>query len=355
MRVLFGIHDPGIIDHANALSEQILETGAEVAYVPSTDRFSVDCLQTIPELALVGVDGDSVWQPNSSFDQTVFDAVFVQTPYDEQRDGLRREIGKAERLSYAGYGTPLSNWTRGHYDLDFYSRCRYLLASSDYAVSQHRKRGVGVENVRRTGDPLLFKVRAAVEQHRISPDSPNVLWLPHWTLDWFGSPGYSTWTTTVHDVLSVATLTDVSLTIRPHPLLRQTLEGSKQTPERDALRRLLNLPNVHLSTESFVVDLLRATAVLTDGVSVIAYSCAAGLPVAVCRRPDSPPFGHAGADIVNQCEVLGSTEERIEWLRKHSSSISQRDPLSAAAQSVYRWFPLKAESPGSSFIDWLAE
>ena len=355
MHVLFGIHEPGIIDHANAICEQILDAGAEVTYASATEELSVEHHQYISEITPSRIDGESVWQPTEPFEQTGFDAVFVQTPYDEQRRALWRGMGKSERLSYAGYGTALSNWTRGHYDLDFYSRCRYLLASSDHAVAQYRERGIGSENVRWTGDALLFKLRAAVEQHRRSPDNPHILWLPHWTLDWFGSPGYSTWVTTVHDVLTVAALTDVAVTIRPHPLLRRTLERSKDTPEGDALVRLLELPNVHVSTGGIVEDLLRATAVLTDGVSVIAYSCAAGLPVAVCRRSDSPPFGHAGADIVSQCEVLASREDRIRWLRKQSRSISQGDPLSSAAQCVYRWFPLTAESPGSYFVSWLDE
>jgi len=236
VRILVGIHQPGIIDHVDALSKQLIAAGADVTYVPANDNLVLQDAGKISALAPVRKAGRPVYEQNVLLDLSSFDATFVQTPYDEQREPMWRELNQPDKLAYAGYGTALSNWTRGHFDLDFYSRCGYLLVPSERSVGEHTKRGVSPANVRHTGDALLFEVREAVQGEASSPRSPNILWLPHWTLDWFGSPGFSTWSTTVHDVLTVAELSEVAVTIRPHPLLRQTLTGAGHSPEGEALR-----------------------------------------------------------------------------------------------------------------------
>jgi hypothetical protein len=352
--VLFGVHELGIFDHSSALAAQLIAAGARVSFtVSSADPVAVDTsgLRTRVDVRFRGsaLVTDAPVFPGDG----CVDAALVQTPYDEQRAIPWQHAGANQGLAYAGYGLAISNWVRGHFDLPMYSRCRYLLAPSPAAAAAHLKRGVPPGNVRHTGDALLHELRTRlIDDVDVAP-RPTILWMPHWTEDWFGNPGYSTWSETVFDLLEVARAAEATVVVRPHPLLKRILVQSAASAPGRALREFLDLPNVSLSESDLVSDLLRATAALTDGVSVISYAAASGLPVGICRRQDSPLFSPAGTAIVGACDVLLGQDLRRLWIRRHVERIEPRDISSPAADEVNSWFPLHDRSPGELFAEWI--
>ncbi len=349
--MLFGLHDPRIIDHASALASQLLrartKTGWSWAGVkPLTEETSGRIPPALGDYEAERL-GDGGLEHRWS-------AVVVQTPYDEQRTSHWRELAQGDGLTYSGYGVPISNWTDGLYGLPFYRRCTYILLSTPEEAKRHEAKGTYRRRLIHTGDPLLFDVVTGVGESAIAT-KPTILWMPHWTVDWFGKPGYSTFAETVFDILDVARSEgEATFVVRPHPLLSQP-QGVSVPSDPDphvAYRELLRLPNVELSSRSLVDDLYAGSAVITDGVSGIAYAAAVGLPLAVCRRSDSPRFNEYGERIAATADTVVGSAERLRWIRNQVANPPHRRNESLRL-TVLECFPLHDRSPGEIFAERL--
>ena len=235
---------------------------------------------------------------------------------------------------------PLSTWTRGHF------RMAPILASSHYWPRASTNLMVTPPTTTyRTpssaGNPLLYELRS-----RLPPADPardetaKLLWAPHWTKAlWDGTRGYGRWRESVAALLDwKKSRPSGHLVFRPHPLFKAALEfylgTGKSVAHREAaksinigadrwalelIRELLALPNVELSTSSLVDDILRCAALVTDGISIIAYWSATGKPLLVIRYSASPPFNDGGEALVSVAEVAANGLEISEWLQKWSS------------------------------------
>jgi hypothetical protein len=280
----------------------------------------------------------------------------VQTPYDEQRSEPWARLSASDNLAYAGYGPPISNWIRGQYELPFFQRCGHILLPTPVEGSPYLTSGVDHDRLVHTGDPLLFEL---VEKRRTSapPREPKLLWMPHWTFDWFGVPGYSTWAETVFDVLYVAEEAPSSrFVVRAHPLLSRTLaeKAADDSPPMRAYRTLLDLPNVEVSNRDIISDLLRASAVITDGASSLTYAGAVGMPLGVCRRRDSPPFGRFGKRILGVSDTLIGSDDRRRWLWARIAQDPSQGRSEERQSTVLSSFPLLEQSPGELFVQRLS-
>ena len=353
--VVFGVHDLALIDHQVALSHQLRAAKRATTWTWAGFDATTPSSGDLKRLAKIGPQEEFLWDGEGRLGQR-FAAIFVQTPYEEQRHGDWRRLSADDGLAYSGYGVTISSWREGHYYAPLYLRCRYILLSTPSDFAPFRAAGIEDRRLLHTGSPILFDLVSRRRTVAV-PTDPVLLWMPHWTEDWFGSPGYSTWTETVFDVLhSAENEPTTTFIVRPHPLLRRQLEapGRAESPPQLAYRNLLTLPNVELSTNDLIGDLLAASAVLTDGVSPIAYAAAVGMPLAVCRRFDSPPFSPNGERIAAAAETVVTSGQRRNWIKRQANSPA-RARNEHLQQVVLSCFPLHDRSPGEVFAERLDE
>jgi hypothetical protein len=240
-------------------------------------------------------------------------AVWIQSPYPEHYpEWFWTSV--AGRVAYAGYGLTLSTWEAGLYDLTPYRDAAWLVTESRDTQEGYIARGVDPARVLLVGNPLLAELRLRDGRELDRPF--KILWAPHWSEDWFGGRGYSRWRETVGPVLRYAQEHPRSrVLVRPHPLLPPAVA---RAPDDDAaaaaFRELSNLPNAMTSTGRLVDDILSSKALVTDGVSIIAYWSATGRPLGVTRDADSPPLNAVGQALVAAAALLDSPERVTSWL-----------------------------------------
>lgn len=349
--MLFVVHQMGTLDHTISLYKQVTRAGA-VAHLalgePSLalpDWFT----EELPELVLID-------DPLQAIAERRYDALVMQMPYDDLKDPVWATIGREEAFviySAYGLGVQLIKWDHGVYGLPFFSRCSLILASSPHSLNRYLSSEFSPLSAFWSGDPLLYEL---ARTEPASSDMPSILWAPHWSEKWVnGEPGFSTWKSTVHDVLSVARRNpSAQFIVRGHPLMKVGGDDRRSRRATRSYKALLRLPNVRLSTASMKQDILESTALLTDGISIIAYYSATGKPMAVVRRAMSwPPYNVTGKALVNQSDVVHDSRSIRAWLRaachSHLDSSTERQEL------VAQLFPLHSESPGQLLFDELVE
>jgi hypothetical protein len=99
-------------------------------------------------------------------------------------------------------------------------------------------------------------------------------------------------------------------------------------------------------------DILRATALLTDGVSIIPYYSTTGKPLGISRRHGTwRHLDSSGKALINQSDVLSTPRQIRRWL----DAATVLDPqISKDRQDlVSHLFPLKAKSPGEIMLERL--
>ena len=299
--------------------------------------------------------------------------VLYQSPYPEHYPDWLLEVSRESTQAYAGYGLPLSQWSAGHFSGPIIESCRILVASSRY---EHE--GYTVEVPEATslfaGNPLLFELRKCLSLQDTSPprrSMQQVLWAPHWTRDAGDLPlGFASWEWTVRPIRQWATTSGQALTVRPHPILASALlqsfdgrdlehrEAAKavQGVSREALaemRALLRLPNVTLSVNSLVEDVLHHEALVTDGVSILGYWCATGKPILLTRKPLTPRFNAEGEALVALCDSAADQESIRQWLRNAGAlpgDAISRDRIALSA-SIH---PTGSNSPMRQMVQLVA-
>lgn len=344
-RVLFVLFQMGTLDHVYALHRQLEAAGAvsHMSLADSSLSLPQWFIDQTPELTLVE-------NPLDVIDNGDYDAVVMQMPYDDLKDPVWKEVGRDQAYTvYSGYGVFTVVWDYGEIGLPFYSRLSLVLASSPFQRDRFRFSPQAPAEAVWSGDPLMYELEG---QESAPNDSRQViLWAPHWSETWVdGSPGFSTWKSTVHDVLAVAKArTDATIVVRGHPLM--STDGTDRRSRRSsrAFRELLALPNVTASTVSMREDIQTATALLTDGISIIPYFATTGRPLSVVRPGRRwPPYNSAGRAIVRSCDIVHNSRSIRQWLHKAADG---RHPSSAERQDlVAQLFPLRRKSPGDFLL-----
>ena len=160
----------------------------------------------------------------------------------------------------------------------------------------------------------------------------DLLWAPHWTQTWFSSPyGYSRFL----DALPVMTKfleanPSVSVTFRPHPILNDAIDaivGELEPDSREVrsvaldikdhksnIELFLSKPNMKRSTRTMIEDIHQHHALLTDGISIIAYWAVTGKKIAVMRDEHSPPFNSLGRALSFFLPQLKDRSSLEKWL-----------------------------------------
>lgn len=300
--------------------------------------------------------------------------VLYQSPYPEHYPSWLFEVARKSTQAYAGYGLPLSQWSAGHFSGSIIESCRILVASSRYEHEGYTS-GVPEATSLFAGNPLLFELRKHLRLQDTSllrRSIQRVLWAPHWTRDAGDLPlGFASWEWTVRPIRQWATTSGQALTVRPHPILAsallQAFDG--QVPEHrevakavqgvspEALAQmgeLLSLPNVTLSVNSLVQDVLHHDALVTDGVSILGYWCATGKPILLTRKPSTPRFNAEGEALVELCHSASDQDSIGRWLSNTSALpgvVISRDRIALSA-SIH---PTGSDSPMRQMVQLVAE
>lgn len=270
--------------------------------------------------------------------------VWLLTPFPDHYPDWLLDTADG-RLVYSGYGPNQSTWTHGLYQLETYARCGWILADSAVSRRGYIDNGTDPRRVLLVGTPLMHEVRRAEASRNSNSDRDiDVLWAPHWTENWFGATGYSSWRRNSHVFLDFASRhSERRVLVRPHPLLEPMLrDAGPDDADAAAYRALIDLPNVDVSAGLMVEDIERARALVTDGVSIIAYFAATGRPMGITRYAESPDSNEIGRALVAASDLLSSEGALAHWLEglpAHRSSENRRN-LSMSLHPTFERSPV---------------
>ena len=284
-------------------------------------------------------------------------AMFLQSPYLEHYPEWFLSLQSEVKFAYAGYGISLSDYYEGQFNAPLIQLCKYLLAASPYEVMGYQKYLGPDSFVFFTGNPLMYELRKILSDSTATKGSfrARLLWAPHWSKDWlYGKHGFAQWKKTVGAVLEFAHLNPlIEVVVRPHPILREAITASllenRLLKNREALKsidlesdvhelddfvKLINLPNVIMSTNTLVEDVLRSSHLITDGVSIIGYWAATGKPMLIVDSEEGSPFNEDGKLIMAISDQAVSSEEITNWLDK--ANFTSRTPINIGLQELSR-------------------
>jgi hypothetical protein len=305
------------------------------------------------------------------YDKSNSRAMFLQSPYIEHYPEWFLSLATEVKFAYAGYGISLSNYIEGQFNSPLIHLCRYLLAASPYEVMGYQKYLDPQTFVFLTGNPLMFELRKILSDSTATQGSfrSQLLWAPHWSKDWLnGKHGFAQWKKTVGAVLEFANLNPlIAVVVRPHPILREAITASqlenRLLKNREALKsidlesdvhelddfvKLIKLPNVILSTNTLVEDVLRSSHLITDGVSIIGYWATTGKPMLIVESEEGSPFNEDGKLIIAISDHAESSEEITNWLNK--ADFTSRTPINIDLQELSRNIhPTFSKSPMQIF------
>lgn len=355
LSILFIVHQMGTLDHTISLYNQVTRAGMTAHLGLGDPSLELPDWFTKELAELVVID-----DPLQAIAENRYCSVVMQMPYDDLKDPVWATFGRDEAFiiySAYGLGVQLIKWDHGVYELPFFARCSLILASSPYSLRRYLSSAFAPRAAFWGGDPLMYELTHIEPVSSGTPpsDTPSILWAPHWSEKWVdGEPGFSTWKSTVHDVYAVAHRNpSAQFIVRGHPLMQV---GGDDPLSRKATKRynaLLELPNVRLSTVSMKQDIVESTALLTDGISIIAYYAATGKPMAVVRKAKIwPPFNTAGKALVNQSDTVHDSKSIRSWLR--AACESRLESSTERQELVAQLFPLHTESPGHLLLNELA-
>jgi hypothetical protein len=238
------------------------------------------------------------------------DVVFLQNPYDSTRPpALSTEEFEIRgiRIAYVPYGLEVGGGDeniRWQYDLEVQRKAWRIFARSP----QHKRMfglhcGAGNEHVVITGHPKFDQIiepqhaplsaatRDAAQGRRV------VLWCPHFTV---GGTGWSTYERYSSELLSLfENRSDVTLLVRPHPLLFGRMREMGLLSEAGELalrRRLASPPNILLDESgSYLSAFAASDALMTDAGSFLLEYLPTTRPILYLENPDGPGLNESGS------------------------------------------------------------
>ena len=262
--------------------------------------------------------------------------LFLNTPYKEHQPKWLTKVNF--QFAYAGYGLKLTNWESGQFSGEMISKCKLLIADSEYDFLGYNKLSKDSKKILLVGNPLMWqirdqKLREPIKRFKVK----QILWAPHWSQSWFEfSRGYSRWLEKAATIYEVAKSNpEIKFVFRPHPILRyglfeelnknnkiyhreiqNSLDTEKVELEIKIIKEFLALPNVTLSTGTMSEDIFQSDALITSGLSIIGYWATTGKPMAIYRDSDTPPMGVNGEKLLLSSEIVNNTSELLTWMQK---------------------------------------
>jgi hypothetical protein len=349
IKILLVLSRAGTLDHAVSLNNQLTLAGASVDYLIAKSGV------VLPDWAKTELSNcREISAETIQHLSKTYTAVWFQEPYEELFSSEMKDILTTEFVIYSGYGLPMTNWTRGLFGLPFFSLCGLITTASPYFIDCFQENKNSPEKIIWTGDPFLFELINS-SSYPAANKSKKILWAPHWSDSWVdGTKGFSRWRETVGPLLEFfETHPKTDLIIRGHPLLDTSARGDIEFLQK--LKKLQSLGNVQISTSSMMNDIKRSDALISDGVSIIAYFGATGKPVGFVEDIKyKPPFSSAGQAISKSGSTLSTPKEINNWLRGVAEDIDQFAFKSKESKDlVLQLFPIHKSSPGSQIVRFL--
>jgi len=349
--ILVGL-SPGIEEHGLAIAEQILLESGNVKLFESRELSNP--IKSICETRFEIVSSIPVQ----------YAAIHMPDPYQDSggHEMLNpwRYLTRKSHLSYSGYGLNIVE-VPPEQIYAFYKRCRYLMTANQADREILISMGCNKKDVRWTGDPLLWKLKMEIADLDYRADNllnHTLLWAPHWSQSWWEShTGFSTFHETIHVMVKIADeFPQLKIVLRPHPILRDSLEKLDKRVTIDvstfeAWGQLISKPNVSLSNQSMLNDVKESSLLITDGISIIGYAAAIGIPIFLTRKVNSPKFSTYGQMLAEHFPESDNELYLQQWLRKELSNSPRVD--FRAAELIQESFPLRVNSPGLELMQWV--
>lgn len=282
------------------------------------------------------IDGGAHVNSSPSFYELDADLVFFHTPYSLNAPRpfyLRADFAVRHcRVAHVTYGYPLLSldtksyhvYAGGHVKL-----CDFVFAESPACVEPYgrhlhkdRIRVTGytkVDEFRRHLIDRPFEEKAADISTRL-----DVMWTPHWQLpgDSKGDTETSNFLRYYQTMLRVAAGPDITLHVRPHPLLRLRLNamGIMKFRKYDAVMEQFRKAGAKLYPAeegvSYIPALMQADVLISDFSSLVAEYTITDRPIIFCRTDDvwnnGKWIGAFGKQLIENCCYVVDDETTLE-------------------------------------------
>jgi hypothetical protein len=269
-------------------------------------------------------------------------AIWVQTPYAEHYPDWFWSTAEEWPLSFAQYSITMMTWHYGLYQMPTIRQFKWILVENQTHGNGYLANGIPAERVILAGNPALYELRQRpASELEITND---LLWASHWSQDWFGERGFSRWREVAPVVLEWARAhPERQIVVRPHPLLHDRAVASADTDDAGvrAYLDLFELPNVTLSDRSLVDDVAHSGALLSDGLSILAYFASTGKPLGMIHDDETPDYNDLGNAILGTSDELSTPAEIADWLDR----LPELAPNEKRRRMMDRLLPAFPESP----------
>ena len=315
--VVLSEYDDSVNDHLWALSNQLQAAGVSVINIERLPDNGARIVFEGEAREFSDSDKFSDWLRRVGASHAAFVRPYMGFPRSE----IDKSLDRLPRIQlnyhpFLAGGDYFFNSDFGEFVFPGFLAASLVCAQNSWTKQAFLNLGLSPQRVLQAGDPLMWEMARRPIQDNLP--KYDLLWSPHWSVTGVTrfSNGYGNLGA---DVQFVARLADhgLRILIRAHPLTfmvgrSQTADSLRHSPESHSfLHHLLALtehPNITISSGSIIEDLEASQVVVTDGVSMIAYSALLSRPLIVRRRPDAAGFRSEWSHLTDFLTIADSLE-----------------------------------------------
>ncbi|MBC9245736.1 CDP-glycerol glycerophosphotransferase family protein [Paracoccus sp. 11-3] len=282
------------------------------------------------------IDGGAHVNFAPSFYELDADLVFFHTPYSLNAPlpfYLRADFATRHcRVAHVTYGYPLLSLDTKSYHVyagDHVKLCDFVFAESPVCVEPYG-RHLQKDRIRVTGYTKLDEFRRHLVNRPFEEKAADlatrldVMWTPHWQLpgDSKGDTETSNFLRYYQTMLRVAARPDITLHVRPHPLLRLRANamGIMAFRKYDAVMEQFRAAGAKLYPAeegvSYIPALMQADVLISDFSSLVAEYTITDRPIIFCRTDDvwnnEKWIGAFGRQLIENCCYVVDDETMLE-------------------------------------------
>ena len=295
---------------------------------------------------LYGPENVISYPETPSLDLSQFDYLFYDRPYNQlfPKPLQTSETVRSARLCIINYGS--DDWDLPFWYTPFAVNIHLWFASNTHEYVLHQ--GIfGRSRYHRAFDIGY----PAYELYRSLPTIPGknrILWTPRWSYD--PTVGGSHFLEYVHQIMDfAANHREVSLTIRPHPLMFSNLVQEKRMTEEEVqtLKQECADLGIRFDPHPIIADTFKETDILiSDYSSILSLFLSTGKPIIYC--PGSIPLNE---ECLRQVDTMYTVENWPDLEQALLGLLDGRDPKQSTRQAVMAKPLRKASHAAASIAD----
>ncbi len=298
MKIGFIVFEPEVWDKLDRIYQELVardDTEVKMIIVPSYDQKlaltkeygkELDFFKAIDPEAILACGKDGDWIDIS---RDGYDYIFYQDPYNAHMPPPLRSdhVVKFAKICYIPYGyVGSAAFNEGVTNKPFFRNvyCEFtdIEEIRDIQNTQFKENvEKGYQRFVRMGYPAIMDLYNPEPDSRIK----RILWTPRWSYD--PQIGGSNFFENKDHILDLADqYPDVSIRIRPHPMMFRNFinEGRMTEEEKEAYLQKLKEKHIEISQgKALKDDLLNADLLITDYSSIIPQFLMTGKPVIYCQ------------------------------------------------------------------------